>query len=138
MEPLPDRRLSPRDSALLAADVFGRDVVVEWAEELLAGRAGDRSQDYPDIAWFRGTPGWPEYWARVWGARALLHLGPARPQIVLNATSDTRWRVREMALKVIAAHRLDDPDGVVDHLVEDPNQRVRAQAWRALGRDGLS
>lgn len=39
-----------------------------------------------------------------------------------------------MALKVIATHRLDDPDGVVDLLVDDPNERVRHQAWRALGR----
>ncbi|UNK72033.1 hypothetical protein [Microbacterium sp. H1-D42] len=138
MYPLPDRRLSPRDSATHAAEVFGRDAVVEWAEELLAGRAGDMDRRYPDIAWLRGTPGWPSYWVRVWGARALLHLGPARPQVVLGATGDEEWRVREMALKVIAAHRLDDPDGVVDGLVDDPVERVRAQAWRALGRVGSS
>jgi hypothetical protein len=39
-----------------------------------------------------------------------------------------------MALKVIAAHQLPDPAGVVDALTDDPVERVRRQAWRALGR----
>lgn len=39
-----------------------------------------------------------------------------------------------MSLKVFAAHALPDPDGLVDPLVDDPVERVRDQAWRALGR----
>jgi hypothetical protein len=134
MQALPDRRLSPRESALLAASLYGRDFIVEWAEELLAGRAHDDDPRYPDLAWLRGTVGRPDYWSRVWGARALLHLGPLRSEIVLAAAGDSSWRVREMALKVIAAHHLDDPDGLIDRLVDDEVARVRAQAWRALGR----
>lgn len=131
---LPDRRLPPRDCVRLAADVFGRDVVVSWSEGLLAGHIDGDDPRHPDISWLKGTTGWPAYWARVWGARALLHLAPAHPQTVLTATSDEAWRVREMALKVIAAHRLPDPTGMIDPLVEDPVPRVRIQAWRALGR----
>jgi hypothetical protein len=119
----------------MAAEIFGRDLVVRWAEELLAGRASaDDDRRYPDIAWLRGTHGWPEYWSRVWGARALLHLGPDRGELVLDAIADPSWRVREMALKVIAVHGVADPDGLIDPLVDDPIERVRVQAWRALGR----
>ena len=134
MDPLPDRRLSPRDCVAMAAEVFGRDLVVLWSEELLVGRAPADDAAYPDIAWLHGAHGWPAYWSRVWGARALLHLGPDRGGIILAATADRSWRVREMALKVIAAHDLADPDGLVDPLIDDPIERVRAQAWRALGR----
>lgn len=134
MDPLPDRRRSPRESATLAAALFGHAHVVRWCEELLIGDATDTDPRYPDITWLRGTAGWPEYWSRVWGARGLLHVGPpARPEIVLLATGDRAWRVREMSLKVIAAHALPDPTGVVDRLVDDPVERVRRQAWRTLG-----
>lgn len=134
MEPLPDQRRSPRESVFIAAELFGHDAMIHWGEELLAGRALDIDSRYPDIAWLRGTVGWPVYWSRVWGARALLHLGPpARPGLVLAALDDPAWRVREMSLKVIAAHDIADPEGLVDPLVEDPIERVRHQAWRALG-----
>lgn len=134
MEPLPDRRRSPRESVRTAAELFGRELMIRWSEELLAGTASDDDPRYPDIAWLRGTIGWPDHGARVWAARALLHLGePARPEILLAALADPAWRVREMALKVIAAHGLADPEGRVDALVNDPIERVRRQAWRALG-----
>lgn len=132
---LPDRRRTPRESVRFAAELFGHAAVVHWCEELLAGRASDTDPRYPDIAWLRGTIGWPDYWARVWGARGLRHLGPPeRPEVVLAAVDDPAWRVREMALKVIAADELADPAGAVDPLVDDPVERVRRQAWRALGR----
>jgi hypothetical protein len=106
----------PRDLARGAVEVFGRARVVEWCEELLAGRA--RVDD----------PG------RLWGARGLLHIGPpARPAIVLAALHDDAWQVREMCLKVVRRHALDDPDGIIDGLVADPVERVRIQAWMALG-----
>ena len=124
----------PRDLAMQAADLFGRDLVIEWCEQLLAGRASDDDPAWPDIAWLGGTVGWVTYWTRTWGARGLLHVGPpAHPSIVLHALADDSWRVREMSLKVIRRHGLDDPHGAVDRLVRDPAARVRVQAWMALG-----
>jgi hypothetical protein len=135
MLPLPTQRLHPRDAARLAEEHFGRDLTLAWCEDLLSGRAVAGDERYPDIAWIRGTLGWAPYWSRVWGARALLHIGPpAHPALVIRATGDESWRVREMALKVIAVHELPDPDGAVDALIDDPVERVRRQAWRALGR----
>ena len=57
----------PRDLAAAAVDLFGRERVVAWCEELLAGRAADDDEDWPDIAWLGGTVGWIDYWARTWG-----------------------------------------------------------------------
>jgi HEAT repeat len=68
------------------------------------------------------------------GARGLLHAGPgSHGQALLTALGDESWRVREMALKVIAKHDVPDPDSRVETLVHDPVSRVRNQAWRALG-----
>src|SRR4051794_31968525 len=124
----------PKDLAAQAAELFGRERVIRWSEELLAGHLEAGDDAWPDIAWLGGTVGWPDYWARVWGARGLLHIGPpARPEIVIAALSDESWRVREMSLKVVRRHGLDDPDGLIDRLVEDPVERVRVQAWTTLG-----
>lgn len=124
----------PLDLAVGAVELFGRAHVIQWCEELLAGRVADDDPAWPDIGWLGGTVGSPSYWARTWGARGLLHVGPpVRPEIVFAALVDESWRVREMALKVIRRHALDDPDGLVDRLVQDPAQRVCIQAWMALG-----
>lgn len=124
----------PRELAAGAVHLYGRARVIEWCEELLAGRATAEDPAWPDIAWLDGTVGSAAYWARTWGARGLLHAGPpARSEIVLAALADESWRVREMSLKVIRRHGIDDPDGVVYRLVEDPVERVRIQAWMALG-----
>jgi hypothetical protein len=124
----------PRDLVAAAVEVYGRARVIAWCEELLAGHAADDDPEWPEIAWLGGTVGWSAYWARTWGARGLLHIGPpARPEIVLASLADESWRVREMSLKVIRRHGLDDHDGIVDRLVHDPVERVRVQAWMALG-----
>jgi len=49
-----------------------------------------------------------------------------------DALDDEAWRVREMALKIITRYDLDDPRGRVAELLEDPIERVRTQAKRAL------
>jgi HEAT repeat protein len=53
---------------------------------------------------------------------------------VLTALRDDAWRVREMAAKVVARHRLDAALSCVADLQEDPTPRVRAAAARALMR----
>jgi len=133
-EEIPGRRLTPTANARRAVELFGRDLIVDWCEALLSGGAGDDEPRYPQLEWLGGTIGWPAYWARVWGARGLLHVGPpAHADVVLDALDDESWRVREMSLKVIIRHELDDPSGRVAACVEDLNGRVRAQALRALG-----
>ena len=124
----------PKDLAAQAVELFGRAHVVQWCEELLAGRVVAADPAWPDIGWLGGTIGWADYWGRVWGARGLLHIGPPRhPSIVVTALADESWRVREMSLKVIRRHGIEDPDGIIDRLVEDPVERVRIQAWTTLG-----
>jgi hypothetical protein len=73
------------------------------------------------------------YWPRVWAARALLHAwDDAAIEAIIHATSDEAWRVREMAGKVIAAHRVGDALDAVAGLRADRVSRVRAAAERAV------
>ncbi len=53
---------------------------------------------------------------------------------VQEALADDAWRVREMALKVVARHRLDAALAAVVDLQDDPAARVRSAASRALVR----
>lgn len=69
----------------------------------------------------------------MWALRGLLWVwdDEACPE-VLAALNDEAWRVREMALKVIARHRLGDATDKVAALRADPTKRVSAAAIRAL------
>jgi hypothetical protein len=82
-----------------------------------------------------GEGGKQGYWPRVWAARGLLYVWEDRatPAIV-RATADEAWRVREMAAKVIARHRVDDALEAVTGLRDDQVPRVRAAAGRAIAR----
>jgi len=73
------------------------------------------------------------YWPRVWAARGLLHAwaGDATAAIIM-ATSDEAWRVREMAAKVVARHRVGQAFDAVDRLRSDQVPRVRAAAARPV------
>lgn len=75
------------------------------------------------------------YWLRVWGARGLLWAwdGTAR-EAEHAALRDEAWRVREMAAKVVARHLIGDALTDVAELRDDPTQRVRTAATRALVR----
>ena len=80
-----------------------------------------------------GAGGRNGYWPRVWAARGLLHAwDPAATAAVIGATGDEAWRVREMAAKVIARHRVGDAFDAVAALRADPVERVRAAAARAV------
>ncbi len=87
------------------------------AEYVLGGGAGGRNG----------------YWPRVWACRGLLYAwGKEAAPAVVQATGDSAWRVREMAAKVIARHRIEDAIGAVVRLQDDPVTRVRAAAERAV------
>jgi len=75
------------------------------------------------------------YWPRVWAARGLLHVwSDDATDAIIDATSDRAWRVREMAAKVIARHRVLEALDRVIELIRDENHRVRAAGERALRR----
>ena len=87
------------------------------AEAVLAGREGGREG----------------YWPRVWAARGLLYAWDDRAgDAIVRATTDESWRVREMALKVIARNRYGDAIDAIAELQDDPVARVRQAARRAL------
>jgi HEAT repeat protein len=52
----------------------------------------------------------------------------------MSALDDEAWRVREMAIKVVARHRLSAALTAVAELQQDPVARVRDAASRALAR----
>ena len=66
------------------------------------------------------------------GARALLYAwdDSAKPA-VLTALTDESWRVREMAVKVVAKRKIGDALSVVAEMSTDPVPGVRAAAARA-------
>jgi len=51
---------------------------------------------------------------------------------IIGALGDHAWRVREMAAKVVAAHRIGQALDAVAALRDDPSPRVRAAAERAV------
>jgi len=89
------------------------------AEQVLAGAEG-------------GASG---YWPRVWALRGLLYAWDASAtDALLAATRDEHWRVREMAAKVAADHRLLAALDAMRGLAQDENERVREAAQRATVR----
>ncbi|MGO8958630.1 MAG: HEAT repeat domain-containing protein [Streptosporangiaceae bacterium] len=73
-----------------------------------------------------------QYWRRVWGARGLLHCYDSQAdEAVTEALADEHWRVREMAAKVVARHRIGAAFDAVLGLRDDPVPRVRTAATRA-------
>jgi hypothetical protein len=52
--------------------------------------------------------------------------------VIIQATADSAWRVREMAARVIARHRIGAAFPAVAALREDQAPRVQAAAERAV------
>ncbi|MEP7021705.1 MAG: HEAT repeat domain-containing protein [Pseudonocardiales bacterium] len=131
---------TPRQSIDEECARRGKDEVVAGCIDLLRGRDDDGdlilALGRPPARWVvTGEPGGPDYWLRVWAARGLLWAWDdvaLSPLIV--ALSDEAWRVREMAVRVVARHRLVDAVETVADLQDDPNARVRAAAKGALKR----
>ena len=130
--------LKPRERIDAECDRRGKDAVVAGCIALIEGREADGelivALGGPAALWAvgGGVEG-PRYWRRVWAARGLLWAwdDSALPAIV-TALGDDAWRVREMAAKVVARHRLGDALPVVADLRDDPTARVRAAASRAV------
>jgi hypothetical protein len=131
---------TPRESIEQECARRGKDAVVAGCVDLLEG--GDADPDLvlalggPPARWvLTGEAPGPSYWLRVWAARGLLWAWDdvALPAVEA-ALDDDAWRVREMALKVVARHRLEDALPAVARLQDDPVARVRAAASRALIR----
>lgn len=132
--------MTPRESVEQECARRGKGEVVAGCIELLAG--GDADAELilalggPPARWVitGGQPG-PPYWLRVWALRGLLWAWDEMALTSLErALTDDAWRVREMALKVVARHRLEDALATVVDLQEDPAARVSAAASRALMR----
>lgn len=129
---------TPRVRVAGACARLGRSEVVHRCNSLLAGGSADVEfviiLGGPAAARYfdDGQPEHQEYWLRVWGARGLLWAGPGVDTAILrNALADEHWRVREMACKVVARHRVGGLLELVSDLEADPVKRVRTAASRA-------
>jgi HEAT repeat protein len=115
----------------------GRDAVVLDCRQLLRGGVVDAEAlaalAGPGAARYLDPDRDDLYWLRVWGARGLLWAWDesATPEI-RRALGDESWRVREMALKVIARHGLDELVVDVVPLRDDGVLRVRTAAEKAM------
>lgn len=131
--------MSPRQSIEAECGRRGKDALVRGCIALLRGEAAD-----DELVVALGGPaaltvlagregGRTGHWPRVWAARGLLHAWQAEAtQVVVQATRDDSWRVREMAAKAIAKHRVDEALDAVLGLRDDPIPRVRTAAARAV------
>ena len=149
--------LTPRQRITAECASGGRAALIAGCVALLTGRpddvddrlitvlGGDAARHILDGA----EGGRSGYWPRVWAARGLLHAwdhgadqaAEAEPatdeaepatDAILGALGDHAWRVREMAAKVVAAHRIGRALDAVAALRDDPTPRVRAAAERAV------
>lgn len=134
----PDASLDAHPGARVAAacERLGSATVVSGCLELLRGGAVDDELVFalgglPGRAVLAGSQ--RDDWLRVWALRALLYVFSDRAEpAVVAATLDPQWRVREMAAKVVARHRLDGAAAAMAGLLGDPVPRVRRAAERAL------
>lgn len=131
--------LTPRQSVELECERRGVDEVIDGCVATLRGGAVD-----DDFILALGGPAGQnvihdgpaqrhQYWRRVWGARGLLYAYDDRAaDAIVVALGDEHWRVREMAAKVIARHKIGAALPAVAELQADPVPRVRVAGERAL------
>jgi hypothetical protein len=133
-------QLTPRQSIAAECQRRGKPALVSGCIDLLQGR---HDLDDSLLLALGGPPaqavlgghagGKNGHWPRVWAARGLLHAWDDHATAaIIQATTDDAWRVREMAAKVIARHRIGDAFTAVTGLRNDPAPRVRAAAERAI------
>lgn len=131
--------VTPKASIEAECQRRGREAVVLDCVALLQSKKFD-----PDFLRVLGGPpadtvlaggegGIDGYWPRVWAARGLLHVwDESATDAIIEATTHERWRVREIAAKAIAAHKVRPAIDDVVRLLDDENARVRAAARRAF------
>jgi hypothetical protein len=131
--------MTPKQSIEFERDRRGLHAVVEDCVAILSGRhvnddflrviGGPSAENV-----LQGRDGGVDgYWPRVWAARGLLHLwDDVATDAIIDATAHEAWRVREMAAKVIARHRVGPAIDAVVILLDDENARVRTAASRAF------
>jgi HEAT repeats len=131
---------TPRESIERECQRRGKAAVVAGCKSLLNGQRTDAELIYalggPPASWvFTGEVPGPDYWLRVWAVRGLMWAwdDSALP-CILTSLRDDSWRVREMALKVVARHRLTAAVTAVAALEDDPVPRVASTASRTLIR----
>ncbi len=134
---------SPRHRVETECARRGRRAVVRGCASLLLGDDSDGGLivvlggAHARLILDSGPPESQVYWFRVWAGRGLLWaldeqtLDDAR-HAIRAALADPAWRVREMAAKVVARHRLGDLLTAVALLRTDAVLRVRAAAERAV------
>jgi HEAT repeat protein len=133
-------QLTPRQSVAAECQRRGKPAVISGCIDLLQGQhdvddtlvlaLGGPPAQYVLAGQAGGKAG---YWPRVWAARGLLHAwDDCATTAIIQATTDNAWRVREMAAKVIARHRIGDALTAVAELRNDRVPRVRAAAERAV------
>lgn len=138
-------RTAPRDLVHDACERLGRDAVVDGCVLLVEGQPAAEADPRLLAVLGRGADTFLDgrdhddlYWLRVWGMRGLLWaldgapVGPTARDAVLLGLGDEHWRVREMAAKVVARHRLEPALAAVEALRTDPVPRVAAAATRAV------
>jgi HEAT repeat protein len=128
---------TPRQSVEQECQRRGLPAVVSGCVDLLNGKPVDDelilALGGPPAEWVRtGESSGPPYWLRVWAARGLLYAwDDSARAAVLRALDDKAWRVRDMALKVVARRGIQEAADQVERLRDDPSARVRASAARA-------
>jgi hypothetical protein len=133
-----DGDVAPRERIERECARHGKPAVVAACRRLIREQPVDPSllisMSGPGASkFFDGKPHDDVYWFRVWGARGLLWAwDPVASDEIRLALEDEHWRVREMALKVVARHRLGDLMDATNQLRGDEVPRVRAAAERAV------
>jgi hypothetical protein len=131
--------LTPRQSVELECARRGHQQVVDGCVKLLRRRDVDDNLIMAlggpagRVVLDDGPAQRNQYWGRVWGARGLLYAFDERAvPAIIDALHDEHWRVREMAAKVIARHKIDAAMTAVAGLRDDPVPRVRTAGERAV------
>jgi len=135
-----DRDLTtPRQRIAAEGRRRGRAALAAGCMDLLTGRGADDGLilalgGEPARYVLDGGEGGREgYWPRVWAARGLLHAWDDQATAaIIAAAGDDAWRVREMAAKVVARHRVGDALDAMSGLQDDAVPRVRQAAGRAI------